>query len=600
MPPRTPSAFASLALALALALLLPASTQAVEVEGRVTDQAGQPLQGATVYAYDLRLGYEKASTDEDGSYRITGLPAGLYRLRAVPGSTQHQVARAWPEAWSFCDGSLIELGDEPTTGLDFELPDGALLRGALVDPQGEPLAGGLVTARGADSTTTGLARQAVSDLEGRFEIPGLDVPVGDVALWTCEVELSGWPDQLLEGVYDDEEADIVEIPHQGEQDLGQWSLTPGVGAAGSVMGPDGPVQGASVHVYASSQVVTVGSDEDGLYEAWAVPPGSMLTWASADGLATTYWPDSDRPQGYLDVLEEGALQDGFDLTLPTQATLRGQLISEADLGDVTVLLYNDAHTVGRGALVEPDGSFVIDKLHEGAYQLYIYAADEGHLDDWWRDEGGEPAWIEVDGARDNELGLIVPPVGAWLEGRVTDQQGAPVYGAYVYASERGGEIVEVTSTDRDGRFSIPGLVAGSWQLEVRYVAYCGRDPGYVTSYWEGQVYEARASFIELEEGGGRAGLDFTLPQDDDHDQMADDWEEEYGLDTGRDDASEDPDGDGYTNLEEYHLGTDPLAAWEDPSGPCGCRRGSGGVGALALLLPWGLRRRYPGRSTHSA
>jgi hypothetical protein len=596
MHPGIPSALALLTLL----LWTPSASWAVSVSGTVTDGAGQPLQGATVYAYDLRLGYERDSTNVDGEYLIQGLPPGLYRLRAVPGDGHLQVARAWPEAWSFCEAELLLLEDEVHTGIDFALPDGALLRGSLVDGEGVPLAGAVITARGADATTTGLARQGVSDAEGAFAIPGLDVPVGDVALWTCEVELSGWPDQHLEGVYDDEEADIVEIAHRAEQDLGVWTLAPGVGAAGSVMGPDGPVEGASVHVYASSQVVTVGSDEDGQYEAWAVPPGSMLTWASADGLATTYWPDSDRPEGFLDVLEEGALQDGFDMTLPTQATLSGQLVSDADLGDATVLLYNDAHTVGRGAVVEPDGSFLIDKLHEGSYQLYIYAADEGHLDDWWRDERGEPAWIEVEGERANDVGLIVPPLGGWLEGAVTDQQGEPVHGAYVYASEESGEIVEVTSTDRDGRFAIPGLVAGSWMLEVRYVAYCGGDPGYVTSFWEGQVYEPRASWIELDEGQRIPGLDFALPQDDDHDQMADDWEEEYGLDTDRDDAYEDPDGDGYTNLDEYHLGTDPLAVWEDPTGPCGCRRGASSLSALFLLLPWGLRRRYLGLSTHSA
>ena len=48
------------------------------------------------------------------------------------------------------------------------------------------------------------------------------------------------------------------------------------------------------------------------------------------------------------------------------------------------------------------------------------------------------------------------------------------------------------------------------------------------------------------------------------DGIPDGWEEEYGTDAYRPDAGEDPDGDGWTNREEYELGTDPRSA-DDPS-----------------------------------
>jgi subtilisin-like proprotein convertase family protein len=51
----------------------------------------------------------------------------------------------------------------------------------------------------------------------------------------------------------------------------------------------------------------------------------------------------------------------------------------------------------------------------------------------------------------------------------------------------------------------------------------------------------------------------TAPNDADTDDdgMPDGWEVQYGLDPLADDASDDLDGDGYTNLEEYIDGTDP-------------------------------------------
>ncbi|WP_198141265.1 LamG-like jellyroll fold domain-containing protein [Verrucomicrobium spinosum] len=51
--------------------------------------------------------------------------------------------------------------------------------------------------------------------------------------------------------------------------------------------------------------------------------------------------------------------------------------------------------------------------------------------------------------------------------------------------------------------------------------------------------------------------------DADHDKMADAWETSHGLNPLVNDAGQDPDGDGLTNLQEYTGNTDPM----DPEGP---------------------------------
>jgi hypothetical protein len=52
----------------------------------------------------------------------------------------------------------------------------------------------------------------------------------------------------------------------------------------------------------------------------------------------------------------------------------------------------------------------------------------------------------------------------------------------------------------------------------------------------------------------------VLDADTDHDGLPDQWELDHGLKVGVNDAQEDPDGDGMTNLEEYIAGTDPKSA----------------------------------------
>jgi len=81
--------------------------------------------------------------------------------------------------------------------------------------------------------------------------------------------------------------------------------------------------------------------------------------------------------------------------------------------------------------------------------------------------------------------------------------------------------------------------------------------------------------------------------DDDNDGMPDDYEDSKGFNKyDRDDAREDADRDGKTNLAEYKAGTDPLDATSTPS----AFGGGGSTGPLSLLgltVLWlaGSRRR---------
>ena len=60
-----------------------AQTTTASIEGRVTDPQGRVVSGAQITAKSEALGIERTTTsDEDGFYRITALPAGVYSLAA--------------------------------------------------------------------------------------------------------------------------------------------------------------------------------------------------------------------------------------------------------------------------------------------------------------------------------------------------------------------------------------------------------------------------------------------------------------------------------------------------------------------------------------
>ncbi len=538
------------------------------ISGTVADENGLPVSGVLLFCYDLRLGYTYASTDDNGNYEFDSLSAGAYRLRAVPGDETDFVEQYWPDSADYCDGELLTLPDSSTwLDADFRLAGGALLSGTVLDSDGEPVPNARIEAEGVGIGVEGYSREAWTDQDGHFQLRGLRTPEYGSGPYVLEAEAEGWPAQYLGGSYDQDTAHQISVP--ASADVGDWILNDGVLVTGTVYGPDAPEEGATVHVYSEGQVLSVETDQSGAYEAWALPPGSVLAWATADGLGTTYYPDADRPGEYLDSGGEGSVLQGVDLHMPWEATFSGRLEGTGDLSGATALLYNDTFTVGWGAALDPDGLFEMDALHGGSYALFIFAADEGYVDDFVLDDDGETRWFQVDEGQATRAWVSLPR-GASIQGWVTDDQGEPVYGAYVYAEETSGEgAMELASTADDGSYLLNGLHEGVYEVQVRYNYYCPLDPGYVTVYWDGAVNELQASSLPLLAGEFRSDMNFVMPVDMDHDGMSDTWEADYGLDTTRDDSSEDPDGDGYTNIEEYLLGTNPTQNLVQDTG-CGC------------------------------
>ena len=603
-----------LLLASGLALAPPA--YAGVLEGRVLSEAGDPLAGVDIIAYDERLNYGAATSTNDGSWSIRQLPAGRYRIRAMPGQDALYADRFYPSEWDFCSAEAVEIGEDGTaSGLDIAVPEGGRLSGTLLDLGGNPLAGAAVYAQGVDSRTALGTRMAETAEDGSFTLYGLDADPGEPTDWQCYVRLPSFPNQWLGGTYKDADAAVfsaylpADSAGAASEDIGDFALLDGIRIAGTVYGPDGAVDSGTAFVYASSQVITSPVGVDGVYEADGLPPGDVISWASVDGLATTYWPGSDRPTTErIPAPDEGMNVEGIDLDLPAETVLTLHFSAAdgegvGDLGEVSALLYNDAHTVGRGGPVDDDGTMVIDGLWPGTYDLYVYGSDGG-FEDGYAFEGTVLA---------TSTDLDVPlQLAASITGRLTDDAGEGVYGGYVYAFPADDPDRSYAAVaDSDGYYALLGLPDGFYTVRASYVHYCPSDQGYVTVWWQDALSEDWAAQLQLGAGQVFAGADFHLPDDDDHDAMGDAWEQDHGLDPARDDAAEDLDGDGFSNLDEYLLGTDPNGATGGLSGCRGCTTAPA-PGALTVLSAlWAgigltlLRRRSSqpsrrGRKSHAS
>ncbi|MEC8424184.1 MAG: carboxypeptidase-like regulatory domain-containing protein, partial [Myxococcota bacterium] len=314
-------------------LLLGGPALGAALSGTVVDEAGEPVPGAVIQAYDVLLRAEETETDAMGRWRIEDLAAGTWRVRAVPAYTDNLVARWHPAAQDFCGGERLQLhASSEQAGVQITVPDGAAIRGRLVDSMGAPVVNEVVWAVGADEATESLvARPTLSGPTGEFVVRGLDTPPDGAGLWTLYARVDGFPDQYLGGVYDGDDAEPVVLSEGERTDVGTWGLNDGILVRGHAMGPGGPLAGASVHVYAGGQVVTVSSEDDGSWEAIGLPPGDVLPWVSAAGHALTYFPNHDRPTEYAGTVPtEGGLLDVGDILAPREARLFVDVVDADD------------------------------------------------------------------------------------------------------------------------------------------------------------------------------------------------------------------------------------------------------------------------------
>lgn len=550
---------------------------------------GRGLAQAEIVVINPQLEAISGFTDTSGTARFDNLPTGNYRVRATPPAEDIHVARYHPDATEYCNADLVDI--ESITRITMTLPEGERLSGWITDAGGTPLDGVRVRATAAASMAT---RDGWTNADGEFTIRGLEPDLE----WRLQAAKTGFPVQWWGGSLRQSDAPAVAV---GDSALAApWALLDGVTVSGLVTGTGDSIPNATVRVYSNSQVTIAHTDGDGRYVAYGVPTGSMTAWAAADGFAVTYLGDSDRPDRFVDLATDGDDENNIDIDMPRESTLSVQLIGEAPLTEgslegISVVLYNDERTVGRGEQTDADGFARFSGLHGGDYQLYVYGSRVGHADDWARDPDNDLAVVAV-GGENRSTAITVPLAMAHtVHGRVVDEWGQPIRGADVVISEHrsdanvnsqpGGLFVE--ATDRAGEFIAAGIPDGAWNIRVQTDPICASDPGHVAVYLPNTVDPLMADRVEIE-SADRAITEvlFTMPDDHDHDGMGDRWERRYGLDLQRNDALEDPDDDGLNNLTEYRLKSDPFhqeGYWVIER-RCGCATPSGLPTGWALMF----------------
>lgn len=537
-------------------MLLVGSVFAATLAGHVYDADGAPIDGATVTLFEGAAGVVSTTTDADGAWTASDLAAGYWRAYATAPGADDAVTAWYGGATNECDSPSFPLDDEDEVdGVDFPLARGATVQGTLLHEDGTAVVGASVFVYDSVDATGAGSRTTTTGDDGGFFVGGLVATSGVVRV--AFEEAGVLPQQYFGGGYSESDT-AVQFPLTGTAtELGSFTALPGITVTGTITGPDGPVADGVVYVYAGGQAVGVTIASDGVYTARGLPPGDVLAWADVDGLGMTYWPGEPAPTTTEKVGAEGAVVTQ-DIPMPAESVFTLQLLGDGDLSNASATLYDATYTVGRVRVADDDGVVTFDGLWPGDYSVSIGTTDT------WQGELVDETFA-VDGATDGEVEL---EPAAHVTATLVDEDGAPARGAYGAVTESEA-IAALATVEEDGTVRIDGLGDGVHHFEAWSAWSCPSDPGWVRMWWDDARTDALATPFSLT-GGEETDLgEVTMLADDDHDGMGDTWETEEGLDPTRDDAGEDPDGDGYTNLEEWQLDTHPATVDAAAAG-CGC------------------------------
>ncbi len=211
---------------------------------------------------------------------------------------------------------------------------------------------------------------------------------------------------------------------------------------GKVLLPEGkPAAGATVEARSTTRgadwkvAATAATGADGAFEM-KLPKGDYLFYAASDSLVYL-----DRSE-MTSVKADGKLSKPIELKLEKGCNVEGSVIDSATgqpVGGVKILSRDGDHAEsdasGKWGMVVNKGGKAITAVKEGYYWPIVNFRSSD-----------DTAKVKVE---------IRP--GGTLKGRVLDEEGKPIPGAWVGTRNSGYFPSQHAKTDADGRFALPGL-----------------------------------------------------------------------------------------------------------------------------------------------
>lgn len=296
--------------------------------------------------------------------------------------------------------------------------------------------------------------------------------------------------------------------------------------ADSISGEDGTVTDGAVAI-GRARV-----EPDGSYRLSGLSPGHYYVSGIAKGYETRYYEDAlDLTSATTVEVIEGETVDGVDFELQRfnagTGSIAGLVISDVDgqpVAGAIVHAFGAENPFSYGVTeTDADGAYIIRGLRSGSYVVEAMSPDflpEFYGDVTAFDEAVLVAVVEPDQTDGIAFSLAV---GGAITGVVRNEDGGPIAGAYVSATQPGrfdieveedrvaGPLLPVASggwavTDENGAYRLGGLVTGAYRVQAQFSTRWQ----YVSIWFDGVSTWEQATAVAVVLGETVPAVDMTL------------------------------------------------------------------------------------------
>lgn len=419
----------------------------VTLTGRIVDRESRPVARAEVLLLTVAEESEngarsyrhlEVSSDAAGRFRFESVGTGMYQMKVK----RRGFAPSWREGTAGTGTrGVVDLGD-------LTLEPGAVIEGRITDLHGAPVEGAEVRFSESERTRSSLIDRENKPLttgpDGLFRLE--DLVRG--RSFSFRIRHPGYIPASVPGV----EAPTAEPLH--------IELRPGRSLPGRVLDPERrPVEGAGLFrietsSHGRSMLRLAVTDGEGRFLLSSLEPGPLSLEVHAPGYRTLQLPslrisDEEDPEPLEILVEPGAVLEGRVLDG------RGEPLPRAQ---VEVFLPSSSRRFGL-ILTDENGHYQVDGLGPGEHRL------EARL--WGRPFSPRRAEgrIVLGDSGIHRLDLRMP-AGAGVSGRVLDENGEPLAGAWISLVPSSGSprhALGARSTV-DGSFRVEEVPDGVYRL----------------------------------------------------------------------------------------------------------------------------------------
>ena len=480
----------------------PEKKPAATVSGKVTIK-GKPAPGVVVGMRSSRPAQLdptfKATTDQDGNYRVGEVPAGTYEVAPVaPALVISEVNNSSGQTVVITEGEHVE-------GIDFDMVRGGVITGKVTDADGHPMIEESVNLMPVDQRDQGGFGYAISsvvqtDDRGIYRMFGIRPGKYRVAIGEANGNFYGrfgrtrpaYRTTFYPDATDPAKATAIDVDEGTEAtriDITAGPTEQGFSVNGRVVDEGGkPVANVSIGL---TRIVVVGnntsssgggsgarSDKQGEFRIEKLAPGKYTVSINPP-------PDSDlrAEPATFDVLDQDVT--GLLIKSSLGASLSGVVVLEGarDNSVLAALPFISAYvrsedlnrtTSGRSARLKPDGSFRVGGLLAGTANFSLNTAYDIRgftISRIERDGVVQPNGIQIQNAEQvTGIRVVVAYSNGSIRGVVKLENGTlPSSGRlFIQLTKPGDQSGNMpqAQVDSRGHFVIEGLAAGTYELRV--------------------------------------------------------------------------------------------------------------------------------------